>query len=119
MTKPSKKKSASADSSCAPPTSGKTLLRLGIVGTVFVALCCFTPLLVALFAAIGLSAATGYLDYVLLPALVAFVALTMYALYRRKQCSSSDARVHPRTRDEHTVSPSTQNATKESETPPL
>ena len=60
------------------------LLGIGIVGTVIAALCCFTPVLVVLLGAVGLAALTGYLDYVLLPALVFFIGLTVYALYRRK-----------------------------------
>lgn len=36
-------------------TDGK-LLSVGIIGTVIAALCCFTPILVILFGAIGLSA---------------------------------------------------------------
>jgi len=64
--------------------SEQTLLRFGIVGAVIVALCCFTPILVVLVAAVGLSAITGYLDYVLLPALFFFVGLTIYAVWRRK-----------------------------------
>lgn len=63
----------------------KTLLRTGIIGTVIAALCCFTPLLVVLLGAVGLSAMLGWLDYVLLPALVFFVGLTGYAVYRRHQ----------------------------------
>jgi len=58
----------------------------GIIGTIIAALCCFTPLLVILLGFVGLSALTGYLDYVLLPALVFFVALTLYALWRHKKC---------------------------------
>jgi mercuric ion transport protein len=60
------------------------LLRFGIVGTIIAALCCFTPVLVLLFAAVGLSWAVGYLDYVLFPALFAFIALTAYALWRKE-----------------------------------
>ena len=67
----------------------KTLLRVSIIGTVLVALCCFTPILVILLAAVGLSALTGYLDYVLLPALVFFIGLTCYALWRKKQFDAS------------------------------
>jgi mercuric ion transport protein len=63
----------------------KKLLRSGTLGTVVVALCCFTPVLVILFGVIGLSAVVGYLDYVLFPALAIFVALTVYALWRRNQ----------------------------------
>lgn len=62
----------------------KALVRFGIIGTVIVALCCFTPVLVILVAAVGLSALTGYLDYVLLPALLFFVGLTFYAVRRRR-----------------------------------
>lgn len=59
------------------------LLKMGIVGTIIAALCCFTPILVVLFGFVGLSAIVGYLDYVLLPALAVFVLITIYALIRR------------------------------------
>jgi len=69
-----------------------TLLRTSVTGTVVVAVCCFTPILVVSLGAVGLAALTGYLDYVLLPALVCFIALTGYALWRRyKHDSSRDA----------------------------
>jgi mercuric ion transport protein len=58
------------------------LFRIGIIGTAVSALCCFTPVLVILFGAIGLSAIVGYLDLVLLPALAAFVLLTVFALWK-------------------------------------
>ncbi|HHB82251.1 MAG TPA: mercury resistance system transport protein MerF [Devosia sp.] len=61
----------------------RKLLLTGILGTVFAALCCFTPVLVILLGAVGLSALTGYLDYVLFPALGIFVLVTIYALWRR------------------------------------
>lgn len=47
------------------------------------ALCCFTPVLVVLLGVVGLSALTGMLGFVLIPALVFFVLLTIYALVRR------------------------------------
>ena len=59
------------------------LLGVGIAGTVIAALCCFTPVLVVLLGAVGLSAMVGWLDVVLLPALAFFVGLTVYALWRR------------------------------------
>lgn len=65
--------------------SNRGLLTTGIVGTIIAALCCFTPVLVILLGAVGLSALTGYLDVVLLPALGLFVLLTIYALWRRSQ----------------------------------
>ena len=40
----------------------------------FAAIFCFTPLLVVMLGAVGLSAVTGWLDYVLVPALVVSVA---------------------------------------------
>ncbi|HEY3326674.1 MAG TPA: mercury resistance system transport protein MerF [Novimethylophilus sp.] len=73
-------------------TNPKMLLRVGVIGTVLVALCCFTPILVILFGTVGLAAYTGYLDVVLLPVLVVFVALVIYAVRRQReadQCCAS------------------------------
>ncbi|MGB1311727.1 MAG: mercury resistance system transport protein MerF [Leucothrix sp.] len=64
----------------------RSLLKTGIIGTIIVALCCFTPVLIGLLGVVGLSALTGYLDFVLLPALVFFIALSGYAVWR-KRCS--------------------------------
>lgn len=61
------------------------LLRFGLIGTVIAALCCFTPVLAGLLGVVGLAALVGYLDLVLLPALGAFVLLTIYALWRRQR----------------------------------
>ena len=66
------------------------LFKTGVVGTVIAALCCFTPVLVILFAAVGLSAVVGYLDYVLFPALAFFVLLTIYALWRRQKVQANN-----------------------------
>jgi mercuric ion transport protein len=63
----------------------RTLLRVGIVGTVIAALCCFTPALIVLVGIVGLSAITGYLDLVLFPALAFFVGLTIYAIWRKQR----------------------------------
>ena len=63
----------------------KNLLRTGIVGSVVTALCCVTPILVIGFGALGLSAAVGWLDFVLFPMLAGFLGLTGYALYHRRQ----------------------------------
>jgi len=67
-----------------------TLLKTGIIGTAVAALCCFTPVLVILFGAVGLAAWVGYLDYVLMPALIFFVGLTIYAVTRKCQESKHD-----------------------------
>lgn len=62
----------------------RTLLGAGLVGTAIVALCCFTPVLVVLAGLVGLAAIAGYLDYALLPALLFFIGLTIYAVRRRQ-----------------------------------
>ncbi len=63
----------------------RKLLRTGIIGTVIAAICCFTPVLVILLGAVGLSVWLGWLDYVLFPALAIFLGLTGYAVYRLKR----------------------------------
>ncbi len=63
----------------------RKLIATGIAGTVIAALCCFTPILVVLLGAVGLSAWLAWLDYVLLPALAFFVAMTVYAVWRRQR----------------------------------
>ena len=62
----------------------RALLGTGIIRTVIVALCCFTPVLVVLAGVVGAATIVGYFDYVLLPALVFFVGLTIYAVQRRQ-----------------------------------
>lgn len=60
-----------------------------VAGTIIVALCCFTPILVISLGVVGLSAFTPYLDYVLFPALALMIGLTFIS-YRRwkKSCGS-------------------------------
>jgi mercuric ion transport protein len=62
----------------------RSLLRTGLIGTLVAALCCFTPLLVVLLATVGLAAIVGWLDLVLLPALIVFASITVYALWKRR-----------------------------------
>lgn len=59
------------------------LLKTGLVGAAITGVCCFTPILVIGLGAVGLSTWLGWLDYVLLPALAVFLAITGYALGRR------------------------------------
>lgn len=63
---------------------GDRLLRIGIIGAILTALCCFTPVLVVLFGALGLAALVGYLDYVLFPLLGVFVLLIIIGWYRQQ-----------------------------------
>jgi mercuric ion transport protein len=62
----------------------KGLRRVGIIGAVVTALCCFTPVLVVLLGAVGLAGAIEWLDDVVWPALVLFLGLTALALWRRR-----------------------------------
>ena len=65
-----------------------TIIRTGITGSVIAAICCFTPVLVMLLGVVGLSAWLGWLDYVLLPALALFLAITAYGLWRRRRAAA-------------------------------
>lgn len=69
------------------PAHFKRTFYIGLAGTTAVALCCFTPVLVLLLAAAGLSAFTRYLDFVLLPALVIFGVLSLVS-YRKWRIQS-------------------------------
>ena len=59
------------------------LLQVGIIGAILTALCCFTPVLVVLFGALGLAAFVGYLDFVLFPLLGVFTLFLIVGWYRR------------------------------------
>ena len=61
------------------------MLKWGLGGALFTALCCFTPLLVVVVAGVGLSALTGWLDYALFPLLFFLLAVVVQALWLRAQ----------------------------------
>lgn len=63
------------------------LLLTGVIGAVVAALCCFTPVLAIALPAIGLGGLMAYVynDFVLLPALAAFLTMIGVALWRRKK----------------------------------
>jgi len=67
-----------------PGMTQNRLLTVGLIGVLAAAVCCLSPILIGLLGAVGLSALTGYLDYLLVPAIVIFAALTIHALVRRK-----------------------------------
>ena len=52
----------------APLKHAKKAFISAVVGTVLVALCCFTPVLVLVLSILGVGFLTPYLDYVLFPA---------------------------------------------------
>ncbi len=53
---------------------------IGGIGTLVAAICCFTPALVVLLGALGLSALVGYLDLVLLPLLGIFALILIFGV---------------------------------------
>ena len=65
--------------------NNESLVKTGIIGASVAAVCCATPVLVILLGAVGLSALTGYLDYVLLPALALCIGLIGFGLYRQRR----------------------------------
>lgn len=71
-------------------TSKKGLFA-ALAGTVLVALCCFTPILVILLGAIGLSVFTPYLDFMLLPALGIMIALTIVSFLRWRKSMANNS----------------------------
>ncbi|MDP5276472.1 mercury resistance system transport protein MerF [Chengkuizengella axinellae] len=52
--------------------------KIGVIGTIVTLICCATPILVITLGLAGLSAVTGYLDYVLIPLLFVFIALMIF-----------------------------------------
>jgi len=56
------------------------LVQIGAIGSVLVAICCFTPLLVWVLGVVGLLAVVGYLDLVLFPLLGLFILLLVIGL---------------------------------------
>ena len=57
------------------------LFSASFTGTVLVAVCCYTPVLVVLIGVLGVSAWLVWADMVLLPLLAIFIALTVYAWF--------------------------------------
>jgi mercuric ion transport protein len=65
------------------PMTDRKLLAFGLGGSALVALCCFTPILVWTLGELGLGALIAGLDAALWPALLLFVGLTIYGLFRK------------------------------------
>jgi mercuric ion transport protein len=63
--------------------NNKKLFWTGLVGSVVTLICCTTPILVITVAFLGLGALTGYLDYILIPALILFLVITLLALKKK------------------------------------
>ena len=69
------------------PGPSKKGFYTAIGGTLLVALCCFTPILVIILGAAGLSTITPYLDYVLLPSMLAMIMVVIISYLRWKKAS--------------------------------
>ncbi len=80
--------------------NNEKIFTVGIIGTVLTLLCCATPLLVILLGAAGLGVITGYLDYVLMPVLVAFVVLTIHAYAKQNKKNINEDCCHPKKEQE-------------------
>ena len=63
------------------------VVRAGIVGAVFTAIYCFTPILLVGLGVVGRSAWLGWLDYVLLPALAASLGMVAWGLWRQRRAA--------------------------------
>lgn len=77
--------------------SPNKLICTGGAGSVIVAICCFTPALVVLLGAVGLSAWLGWIDYVLFPSLALFLGIAAYGLWRRQRaatCCATETRTN-------------------------
>ncbi len=58
----------------------KAPLKTGIIGTVVLLICCFTPFLTWLLWLVGLGFIIPALDYILVPLLVVFGTILAYAI---------------------------------------
>ncbi len=70
---------------------GKKCFKTGLWGSIIVAICCFTPLLVVGIGLIGLAALTPYLDFMLFPALGFFLILAFYGWGKMKNRSEGNS----------------------------
>jgi mercuric ion transport protein len=63
--------------------------KVGFWGTLVAALCCFSPILIWIFIALGLAGYTAYIDFVVLPILFVFLAILGYGYmqYQKRKIS--------------------------------
>jgi|TARA_B110000967_G_scaffold106498_1_gene109199 mercuric ion transport protein len=63
----------------------RKILKIGIIGMLITAVCCFTPLLVIIFTSLGIATWLGYTDYILLPLLTMFVGIILWGIILSKK----------------------------------
>ena len=61
--------------------TNKSPLRAGTLGMLIGMVCCFTPLLVVVFGAVGLSSWLGWIDYALFALMYTSMGVAAYGLY--------------------------------------
>jgi len=64
-------------------------IKVGLLGFLVAAVCCFTPLLVGLLALVGLGGLIGYVDFLLWPVLIFFLGLFLYGIFKKGWSSES------------------------------
>lgn len=69
--------------------TGRKLFGIGVAGSLLAAVCCATPLVAIVLGALGLSAWLGWSDYIVMPALLVFVAITVYGWTRWRRSTKS------------------------------
>jgi len=69
----------------------KGMVYIGIGGSILAALCCFTPVLIPILGAVGLSAWLGWLDYALPPVIVLLVGLAAWGVWRWRRMAACRA----------------------------
>lgn len=74
---------------------GGTLFGVGVAGAVLAAVCCATPILAILLGVLGLSAWLAWSDYVVIPALLVFLAVAVFGLIRWRQSGPAGCREVP------------------------
>ena len=73
-------------------TKSNKLLGIRIAGAAVMVVCCFTPALVVFLAAVGLSSIVGaWMDFILLPGMVFFLGLAIFALVLRSKAKARAA----------------------------
>lgn len=78
----------------------RTLVRTGAIGAIIAAICCATPILGIMLGTVGLSAWAAGADVVLIPALLAFLALLAVGLVRRQRAKACCANGDPTTKEQ-------------------
>ncbi len=61
------------------------MIRIGAAGSIVAMICCFTPVLVILFGAIGLGGLIAGIDIILFPALAVFLGLLVFGIIGKRR----------------------------------